>query len=245
MKKLNKHRSKGFTLVELIVVMAILIVLASIMSLVISGFVRDSKLETTNDKAKQMYSTVQDMVVQMEIENDQETLNPAFFGGSSMSELKYVKLKFSMNAGQITSSGFSILASYKSGAGSVLSAPVSYDASSTGDKKTAYNKVEKYITDSIASDFTGSCVVYIDYEDFTVDEVVYTGEIDDYTFDTGSYLTEYKYMGAANQSTFAKKFKAMKNIFDQRDKYKLNGKYVGCYPMLDDTGVLGTDYATA
>lgn len=79
---MNSKKIKGFTLVELIVVIAILVVLMSISSLVIVGFRRDAQIETSNEKAKIIFTAIQDALIDMEIKQDKSLLDVREFNGS-------------------------------------------------------------------------------------------------------------------------------------------------------------------
>lgn len=63
-------RVKGFTLVEMIVVIAIIAILAGVINLATQGFIRDARLETMNDKAQMVYMAFQDIVTNCEIKQD-------------------------------------------------------------------------------------------------------------------------------------------------------------------------------
>lgn len=56
MNKLRKNSRKGFTLIELIVVIAILAILAAILIPVVSGFIEDANIAADTANAKNIYN---------------------------------------------------------------------------------------------------------------------------------------------------------------------------------------------
>lgn len=161
---------KGFTVIELLIVIAILAILAGMISIVTTGLVRDSRLETARDKAQTVYTSVQNALIQMEIKQESELLDPTAYGaGGTFS--KYVTLSFVIDNGVMTKSHDLIIND-----GSTT-ATLAYDypnaTSATTDTEKKFRKLAKYLTDNLAMDFTGYVYAAVDMEDWVVDSVVF------------------------------------------------------------------------
>lgn len=72
MKNSNK---KGFTLVELVVVIAIIGVLAAILVPSMMGYVKKSRLKTANGNAKTAYNTIAEYVADKETQGELSTIS--------------------------------------------------------------------------------------------------------------------------------------------------------------------------
>lgn len=81
---MNSKKIKGFTLVELVVVMAIISILAGIMSLAIIGFRRDSKIETMNENARLVFTAFQDILIECEISQDKTIFDAYDYYGEGL-----------------------------------------------------------------------------------------------------------------------------------------------------------------
>lgn len=161
---------KGFTLIELLIVIAILAILAGMVSIVTNGLVRDSRLETARDKAQTVYTSVQNALIQMEIKQESDLLDPTTYGaGGTFS--KYVTLSFVMENGLMTDSHDLVIND------GTTTATLSYDypnaVSATTETEKKFRRLAKYLTDNLAMDFTGYVYAAIDMEDWIVDSVVY------------------------------------------------------------------------
>ncbi len=73
---------KGFTLIELIVVMAIIVIMAGIVSLFMNGFVRTNRIETNNAKAKVVYDAFQDILIDCEVKQDKSMFDVRQFNNN-------------------------------------------------------------------------------------------------------------------------------------------------------------------
>lgn len=69
-KNSDRKHLKGFTLVELIVVIAIITILAGIISVSVFGMQRDARIESNNYKAQMVFSAFQDVLIDCEIKQD-------------------------------------------------------------------------------------------------------------------------------------------------------------------------------
>lgn len=167
---------KGFTVIELLIVIAILAILAGMISIVTTGLVRDSRLETARDKAQTVYTSVQNALIQMEIKQESELLDPATYGASGTDPFtEYVTLGFIMDKGVISKSeDFTINDGKKT---KTLNFDYPNAATASNDNEKNFRKLAKYLTDNLSMDFTGYVYAAIDMEDWVVDSVVY---VEDY-----------------------------------------------------------------
>lgn len=233
---------KGFTLIELIVVMAIIAILAGISSLAIQGFVRDSKLETANNKAQLVYTAVQNALIQAEIRQDSVGFDAKMMTSTVSTAPSNAEMTFRFSNGSfVEDDDIEINAVYPDGTSASLSSAPSYVWDFSNGKAVSganvgllaqYKFLDKYVCDNLAADVTGMCKVYIDYTNYTVESVVFFEEADDTRFaELCTYLTKYKQTGTGVETNA---FYGVKNVIDQKSIYKKCGIYFGAYPMLDD-----------
>jgi hypothetical protein len=108
-------------------------------------------------------------------------------------------------------------------------------------KKVYFEAVEKAILSNLDNSFEGYAVVYIDFENYLVDSVIYyqpnviPSPVTNYSTDVAPHISAldkfadiHKYIG----STYS--FRMLNSADDQKNYYKRVGQYMGAYPKVDD-----------
>lgn len=209
---------KGFTLIELIIVMAIIGILAAMISLFVGGFQRDARLETDNNRAQMLYTGFQNMITQCEINQDLSLFDNA----SNNDKLQYAMLRFDIDTR--LGSDYNAITNIKLAKNSTSASNLKTDVGN-------WEKLRKEIVKEMSLSFDGTVYVYINCDDYLVDSVCYFE--DDVKADTNlSKLSEYN---SACILSGGVKYRGLDNSLAQRDKLvKAEGIYAGVYPMHSD-----------
>ena len=233
---------KGFTVLELIIVIAIIAILAGISSIAVQGFVRDARLEAANNKAQQVYSAVQNALIQFEITQDYTVIDADVLDGTSLTETaKYIELQFEMNNGTMSGSDVTVKSVTKSKNftyGSAYSFPSATPYSDDTGKR--FSKLAKYLCDSLSEEFTGYAYVCIDMENYVVDSVLFTEDarVKNSTNGVLDFANTYSKAGSKD----GKSVVGCDSVLDQKKKYNgkdssyldAKGVVIGYYPMMND-----------
>jgi len=236
LKKLGS-KVKGFTLVEMLIVMAIIGVLAGMISLFASGFQRDAKIESNNNKAKLIYTAFQNILINCEIQQDDEVLDVGRYVSTPIDEdISFAHVYFEMDQTEL---GDNVMVVTRYVDGSQYNVALKNDDTDVTYK--GYQVIEEAITSYLDNSFEGTGVVYIDYEDFMVESVIYyepntfEGDLSAYTAsimpamaELNSYADFYEYTGKNHG------FRMLNSLADQRKYYKYVGSHLGAYPKFDD-----------
>ena len=242
---------KGFTLIELIIVMAIIAILASMISILATGIVRDARLDSARSQAQSAYTAIQNTLVQLEINGKGDLLNPTTYLGSG-TVTGYVTLSFYMDRGTIGSKGDTVIQD-----GSITTSLTYTYPNATApasDSERNFRKLAKYLTDNLDMDFTGYVYAAIDMSDWMVDSVV---TIEDYTKITATtpittYVSKWGTKSGTMATASSGKIPFCENAIQQRDIYSGKetacldavGTAVGFYPFLDDMNSSTVTYTT-
>lgn len=162
------RRIKGFTLVELIVVMAIIVILAGVMNLATQGFIRSARRESANDNARLLFTGFQNVLTQCEIKQDNSAISPSFANDST---LKNITIEFKAYNGNVQC--FSINSSGTGQYGSTGFQGGMMKYTDAAGATAGVSNLPNAIAGIIDSTFEGEAKVYIDYENFEVKSVVY------------------------------------------------------------------------
>lgn len=237
--KKRAGKLRGFTLIEMLVVIAIIAILAGMMSIAIGGFQRDARMETDNDKARLAYTGFQNAIMRCEITQDDLVLNAAKLlvdGGhsdaNSNKRLTYTIVRFNMRDGAI--SGNIRINSFYENSSSIQSSI----SMPRGSKQ--FSKVEDVILSNFDNSFDGFVAVYIDADNYVVDSALYFENESDYTDNESSgwvsVLSQYAYVSdGISGSSQGKVFQTLESTSEQKTLIKNKGIYCGAYPLMDQT----------
>lgn len=218
---------KGFTVIELLIVIAIIAILAGMTSLAIMGFVRNANLESVNSKAQQAYASLQNMLIDIEIDGTTEYLDAVYIGSGTESNPTYATLQYYMSNGTIDDSTLNIIST----AGAVTS-DTKYSSFITHDRtKKAVKFLKKSIEDSIESSFTGYVYACIDLTNYVVESVVYS---ESSTFCKNAVEGSNSYVDIHENPYTNNEVYGISNLIDQKADQKVTGEYLGFYPFMDD-----------
>lgn len=210
---------RGFTLIEMLVVIAIIAILAGMISLAIGGFQRDARMEATRNRAQSVYMGLQNVVSQCEIKQNAETFdNAALTGGTpnSLDKITYCTVGFTIQNAQLSNK---VHVKTETNGGTNGDSDVTSSTHANG-----YKKVSKAITDNLSLTEDGTYLVYIDMANFTVDSVLYFEVPMDYS-DAVAAAASFSDIGLSST-----KGKTLNSLVDQKSKFD-SGVYVGAYPF--------------
>lgn len=225
------RRVKGFTLVELIVVIAIIVILMGVMNLVTQSFVRNARIETANDKAHLLFTGFQNILTQCEIKQDSSALSHDTTNISNIS-MAIVSVKLYNGSIQLLQ-----IENYDSGGSSIGASQVKFTSGqlqwSTAKALTyvgGLSKLANEIGSIVDLSFEGEAKIYIDYDNYEVSSVVYR-QLGDTDKNQSSFvinesdLTQYGwYYGYADRDDQDTNFGSSKILY-------------GVYPFQEDLGI--------
>lgn len=220
---------KGFTVIELLIVIAIIAILAGMTSLAIMGFVRNSNIESANSRAQLAYTSVQNMMIDIEIEGTEKYLDGHYiWHGTELSPRPtWATLEYYMLNGTLDESTLKLESSSPTS-----NTDITYSHFNTHDRtKAAVKFIKKSLEDSIDSSFTGYVFATIDLTDYVVESIVYS---EDKEFCKNAVKGTNSYVDIHKNPTTSKSVYGISNVNAQKDDQKMTGEYLGFYPFMDD-----------
>lgn len=188
-------------MIELIIVLAIIAILAGMLSMLIEGYQRNARLETANNRANMAYTGFQNILIQCEIKQDISVFGPGATG--------CIPIDIIVDDTAVGTNGDE---------DKITSVKVNGNPLSGNDLA----KFKKVAAKEFSLSFSGAICVWVNFNDYQVDSACYFENASDVTdaktkFDAkiGSHLSN---------NTFS-------TYDVQRSVSKNPGYYVGVYPI--------------
>jgi prepilin-type N-terminal cleavage/methylation domain-containing protein len=250
------HKAAGFTLVEMIIVIAIITILASVIIPNTTTSIRDSKIEAANTTAKEIYTATQNYLTDCQIKNISLTNSDASKESGAFPVVKPTssnKIIIAMSGSKVdgaaakakakcrstdsdesgASDWYVFDSSAVSGAANVINRVTNKNSTGVydgcGDK--ALKGIMKYMGSAMNAQTMGVWVCQIDIETYTVDFVMYS-EQPTALEDLGKALTASTSTSAKGLYTAIFGSPSNNNERTQEtDVYQGTLMYVGQYPI--------------